>query len=95
MSLAELRRWTLERKWGENRRRDLEDYLIRYFVLHSDDLMCDRWAQAMTSARLRGHPIATADAWVAATALLFDVPLVTHNRAHYTGIEGLRVITEA
>ncbi|MGH9932211.1 MAG: type II toxin-antitoxin system VapC family toxin, partial [Pyrinomonadaceae bacterium] len=43
--------------------------------------MCDSWAQAMTSARLRGRPIAPADAWVAATALLLDIPLVTHNGA--------------
>ena len=95
MSLAELRRWALERGWGESRRQELEDYLTRYLVLHSDDLMCDRWAQAMISARLLGRPIGPADGWVAATALLLDIPLVTHNGAHYTGIDGLRVISEA
>jgi predicted nucleic acid-binding protein len=95
MSLAELRRWSLERNWGEKRRQELEVYLTRYLILHSDDQMCDRWAQAIDSARLRGRPVAPADAWVAATALLLDVPLVTHNGAHYTGIAGLRVISEA
>lgn len=95
MSLAELRRWTLERNWSERRRQELEDYLTRYLILHSDDQMCNRWAQAMNSARLRGRPIGPADAWVAATSLLLHIPLVTHNGAHYTGIEGLRVISEA
>jgi len=95
MSLAELRRWTIERGWGENRRQELEDYLKRYLVLHSDDLMCDWWAKAMTGARARGRSIGPADAWIAATALLLDVPLVTHNGTHYQGIEGLRVISEA
>jgi predicted nucleic acid-binding protein len=95
MSLAELRRWTLERKWDDKRRHDLEEYLARYLTIHSDDQMCDRWAQAMNSARLSGRPVAPADAWIAATALLLDIPLVTHNRAHYTGIDGLRVISEA
>ena len=94
MSLAELRRWTRERNWGERRRRELQEYLERYFVIHSDDEMCDRWAEAMNSARLRGRPIATADAWIAATALLLDVPLVTHNGGHYSGVAGLRVISE-
>ena len=56
--------------------------------------MCDRWAQAINSARIHGRPIAPADTWIAATALLLDVPLVTHNGAHYTGIDGLRVISE-
>jgi predicted nucleic acid-binding protein len=94
MSLAELRRWTLERSWGERRRQELEEYLIRYLIIHSDDHMCDQWAEAMNRSRLGGRPIAPADAWVAATALLLDIPLVTHNAAHYTGIEGLRVISE-
>ena len=95
MSLAELRRWTIERNWGEGRRQELEQYLTRYLVLHSDDQMCDHWAQAMNSARLVGRSISPADAWVAATALALDIPLVTHNGAHYTGVAGLRVISEA
>jgi predicted nucleic acid-binding protein len=95
MSLAEIRRWTLERNWGDKRRHELEEYLTRYLILYSDDQMCDRWAQAINSARLAGRPIAPADAWVAATALLLNVPLVTHNGTHYSGIEGLRVISEA
>src|SRR5687768_2352667 len=37
---------------------------------------------------------APAHAWIAATALLLDVPLVTHNGAHYRGVEGLRVLSE-
>jgi tRNA(fMet)-specific endonuclease VapC len=94
MSVAELRRWGLERNWSESRRQELENYLTRYLVLHSDDLMCDRWAHAMHNARLHGRTIGPADAWIAATALLLDIPLVTHNRAHYEGITELRVISE-
>ncbi|MGH9967336.1 MAG: PIN domain-containing protein [Pyrinomonadaceae bacterium] len=74
------------RRSGKN----LEEYLTRYLVLHSDDQMCDRWAQAMHSARLRGRAIAPADEWIAATALLLDIPLVTHNGAHYAGIPDFR-----
>jgi len=95
MSLAELRRWALERHWSEDRRQELEDYLTRYLVLHSEDLMCDRWAQAMYGTRMRGRPVGPADAWIAATALLLDIPLVTHNSAHYEGIPGLRLISES
>lgn len=94
MSLAELRRWTLERNWGERRKQELEEYLARYFVIHSEDRMCARWAEAMNTARLNGRPIATSDAWIAATALFLDIPLVTHNRRHYSGVAGLRVISE-
>jgi tRNA(fMet)-specific endonuclease VapC len=94
MSLAELRRWTLERNWGERRRHELEEYLSRYLVIHSEDQICARWAEAMNTARSNGHPIAAPDAWIAATASFLDVPLVTHNGRHYTGVSGLRVISE-
>ena len=94
MSLAELRRWTLERNWGERRKRELEEYLARYLVIHSEDQMCVRWAEAMNTARLNGRPIAASDAWIAATALFLDVPLVTHNGRHYSGVAGLQVISE-
>ena len=94
MSLAELRRWTLERNWGERRKQELEEYLARYFVIHSEDQMCARWAEAMNTARLNGRPIAAADAWIAALALFLNVPLVTHNGRHYSGVNGLQVISE-
>ena len=45
MSLAELRRWTLERNWGDRRRQELEDYLSRYLVIHSEDELCNHWAR--------------------------------------------------
>lgn len=40
------------------------------------------------------EPIQTADGWVAATALLHDIPVVTHNRNHFVGVDGLAVISE-
>ena len=49
---------------------------------------------AMYSARQNGMPIQTADGWVAATAMLHNVPLITHNRKHYIGVEGLTIISE-
>ncbi|HMV48611.1 MAG TPA: hypothetical protein PLD20_33115 [Blastocatellia bacterium] len=36
----------------------------------------------------------SSDAWIAAAALLYDVPLVTHNVADFVGITGLTLITE-
>ena len=32
MSLAELRRWALERNWGERKRQELEGYLARFWL---------------------------------------------------------------
>lgn len=48
----------------------------------------------MDLVRRNGRPIAAADAWVAATALHLGVPLITHNRNHFIGVDGLNVISE-
>jgi tRNA(fMet)-specific endonuclease VapC len=95
MTLAELRQWSLLKNWGERRQRELEIFLEDYAVIHSDDKLCTKWAEVTRSAIRSGRPIDTADAWVAATALQHGIPLVTHNRNHYLGVDGLTVISEA
>ncbi len=45
--------------------------------------------------RRAGTPMSVADAWVAATALHLQLPLVTHNRTHFAGVAGLTVISES
>lgn len=95
MTIAELHRWTLERQWGEKRWRDLEKFLDQFSVVEYVKALCFKWAEATYSAKRSGRPIGAADAWVAATALLENAPLVTHNRAHYAGVADLQVISEA
>ncbi len=95
MTLAELDRWTLERNWGERRKTDLEEFVHRFTVIEVSRALCLKWAEASDTARRNGRPIETADAWIAATALLYDVPLVTHNRDDDSGVDNLQVISEA
>lgn len=92
---AELLRWALSAGWGPRRREQLKAYLQHYVIEGSSDVLSLRWAEAMESGRRNGRPIAAADAWIAATALYLDAPLITHNRKHFTGIDGLMVISEA
>jgi predicted nucleic acid-binding protein len=42
----------------------------------------------------RNRPISVPDALIAATALVYELPLVTHNSKDFEGIEGLDVITK-
>ena len=94
MTLAEMRRWALGRNWGATRREELEEYLSTFIVVFADDDLCSLWAEAINSAKQNGKPVDTADAWVAAAALLLNIPLVTHNRTHFEGIDGLTIISE-
>jgi tRNA(fMet)-specific endonuclease VapC len=43
---------------------------------------------------IKGRPVDPSDAWIAATAIRYNLPLVTHNRRHFDGITGLQVISE-
>jgi len=94
MSLAELDRWAIARSWGPARKARKERYLRRYVVQHSDRALCLKWAEVKDGKDRKGLPIDTADAWIAATALLHRAPLVTHNASDFTGVVGLIVITE-
>jgi tRNA(fMet)-specific endonuclease VapC len=93
MTLAELWQWAAQRNWGETKRRKLQRHIQTFTILHSDDELCLKWAEAVESGRRNGRPIDTADAWVAATALLHNVPVVTHNRKHFAGVDGLTIIS--
>jgi tRNA(fMet)-specific endonuclease VapC len=55
--------------------------------------LCTKWAEVTVAAQSRGCRIECADAWIAATALLYDLPLVTHNRGDYLGVPDLTLIS--
>ena len=81
MTLAELDRWTIQSKWSEARRTWLRLYLESFVLMPYDRALCTKWAEVTVAAQASGYRIECADARIAATALLYDLPLVTHNRA--------------
>jgi predicted nucleic acid-binding protein len=93
MTLAELDRWAIHAAWGEIRRKRLREYLEPFVVLPYHRALCTKWAEVTVAAEASGHRIECADAWIAATALLHGLPLVTHNRNHYRGVPGLTLIS--
>ena len=94
MTRAELFQWAQLYNWGRRKRERLEQYLTRFVVIHSTNDLCLKWAEVRSNAKRFGRPIESADAWIAATALLHNVPLVTHNGKHYTGVAGLTIISD-
>ena len=93
MTLAELERWPLERNWAVSRRAELAQHLTRYVVLPASRELCAKWAEVSWQARQKGRPIQTADAWIAASALHYQVPLITHNAGDYEMISYLQLLT--
>jgi hypothetical protein len=75
--------WPLERAWGPIRKSELHGHLSHYTVLPVNRELCRKWAEISSDAKRRGQPIQTADAWIAASALYYRVPLITNNRDDY------------
>jgi predicted nucleic acid-binding protein len=94
MTIAEVERWMLQRKWGVRRYRKWEEILRSCDIYQVTLPLCRKWAEVTEAARRAGRPIACADAWIAATALALGVPLITNNRNDYLGVSGLTIISE-
>ena len=89
VSVAELFKWSLKRRWGRQRVEQLESALKHYVVLPFDRDLAWAWARAVATCEDAGQPIASSDAWVAATALRHDMPLMTNNLKHFEAVESL------
>jgi predicted nucleic acid-binding protein len=94
MTVAELYKWVEEKNWGAKKIELLESYLRKFFVCSVDPGLCRMWGRVVVDGKRRGKPIQSADAWVAATAMAYGVPLVTHNLKHFSNVDKLTVISE-
>lgn len=95
MTVAELYQWAAVRNWGQRRVYQLETHLRSYVVIPFDGPVCQVWGNVRAMCQRVGQPISVQDAWIAATALHHQLPLVTHNADHFQSVEGLTMITTA
>jgi predicted nucleic acid-binding protein len=56
-----------------------------------DEAVSTRAGEVAAAQRLTGRPCATMDPFIAATALVHGVPLVTRNVQHFDRVDGLRL----
>lgn len=92
MTFAELRRWEFKSNWGQTKTSKFEMLLSEYGIIHSDDRLCNIWANVTNESNAKGRKISSADAWVAAVAMMFDIPLLTNNRKDFEHIAGLSIL---
>jgi tRNA(fMet)-specific endonuclease VapC len=97
VTLAELYYGTLKNNWGEQRRADLMAHVARGYVLYPFNRpLCEQWAVVRDRTRRAGRQIKRNDSWIAATALLYGIPLVTNNRSDFEVLSpDLTVISES
>lgn len=66
--------------WGERRIRELADHLSLFRIIYPDQLLVDISANLRNETRKLGRELASADAWIAATAIALNCPLATDDR---------------
>ncbi len=97
MTVAELRYGVLKRNWNETNRRLLMDYVDREYTVYPFNRdLCLLWAAVRDKSERAGRQVSETDSWIAATAMLYGIPLVTNNRGHFEVLESdLILISEA
>jgi predicted nucleic acid-binding protein len=93
VTIGELYFGAEKRGWGELKRRSL-DMMLSSLVTVPYDIEVARCYGRIVAHRHRiGRPITSNDAWIAACAVGYAIPLVTHNARDFEGISGLEIVT--
>lgn len=93
MTVAEMRQGALDASWGPRKCAVLETYLADFSVLHTDSVLCSVWAAVRNESSRKGRRMSSADAWIAATALVLSAQLVTNNPKDYRHLDNLQLIS--
>lgn len=96
VTLAELTKWVELRSWGPQRRDQLAGWLNAMVVLPGTPLVARKWGEISAFAVKRGRPRPQNDTWIAASCLVYGVPLATLNVkdfADFVDHEGLELIS--
>jgi tRNA(fMet)-specific endonuclease VapC len=95
MTVAELYQWAFMRNWNALNLARLEERMQAYVIVPYDAELCRQWAKVCVERQRLGRPISAQDAWIAATAIRHNCPLVTHNRDDFADVAGLTVVSES
>jgi toxin FitB len=99
VTLAELTKWSVRRKWSPTYRQRLDDWLADVLVLPYNNEIEDVariWGSLAAYAEERGRPRPQNDMWIAACCIYYDLPLATLNIKDFRDFaeyEGLTIIT--
>ena len=91
---AELWKWAEKHHWGSKSRDGLVRFINEFVVVPFDFDLGMEWARISVLCEEAGRPMSSSDLWIAATAVLYQCPLITHD-SDFVGrdIDGLQVIS--
>lgn len=97
VTVAELRLGAHTRGYAPASWRQLDADISAAVVVSPDDQLSHEWARLVAEARRAGHALGQTaqahDAWIAATARLYELPILTED-ADFEGFGSLRLLPE-
>ena len=90
-TLEELRFGAFKGDWNARRGNELKRHLGGYEVVWPDQELVETCARLRSAREMIGRRLSTADAWIAATAIMLECPLATDD-ADFVGISDLQLI---
>jgi tRNA(fMet)-specific endonuclease VapC len=91
MSLAELRYGAAVSKQAAANHKTIDSFLTRLSIVGMDPAVAGIFGDVKADLRARGLLLEDADLLIAATALTYQLTLVTNNTQHFSRIPGLRL----
>ena len=91
-TLEELYIWPIRNNWGDRRRNELLRHIEQYEVIWPNADLARISAELRDERERAGRRLNTADAWIAATALLLECPLASDDR-DFSGAPNLSLIS--
>ena len=80
--------------WREKRENELRRNIAQYEVIWPNAVLVDISARLRCDRKKAGQELETADAWIAATAIMLECPLATDDK-DFDGIPNLEVIRQS
>jgi tRNA(fMet)-specific endonuclease VapC len=93
ISLAELYEGIYYSKDPAGNEEDLKDFLTGVTVLGIDNEICKTFGKERGRLRKKKVMVSDFDLLIASTAVQNNLTLLTNNRKHFEGIEGLKIIS--
>ena len=94
ITIAEMYAGAFSKNWGPAKIQDMEDSFSKYILLDHLPTIPLYYAKIFANQKRKGRIMSFTDAWIAATAMAYGIPLVSHNRKDFENIEGLTLISE-
>ena len=85
--------WSLEEWLASQAQDEMELHLQQYRTVWANPALVAIPASLRNQRQRAGRTLSTADAWIAATALILDCPLASHDR-DFSGIPNLDLIRD-